>query len=81
MEKRDEFKQNERKRKNSEGYQNQFTKLHIGSPKETKQKISQIVEQMDYTGHGYESYELNGLTLVLASNACRCYNSLKDSTV
>ena len=66
MEKRDEFKQNERKRKSSEGYQNPFTKLHIGSPKETKQKISQIVEQMDYTGNGYASYESYGISLVLA---------------
>ena len=76
MEKRDEFKQNERKRKSSEGYQNPFTKLHIGSPQETKQKISQIVEQMDYTGNGYESYESYGMTLVLAFLIVQCMQTL-----
>ena len=76
MEKRDEFKQNERKRKSSEGYQNPFTKLHIGSPQETKQKISQIVEQMDYTGNGCESYESYGMALVLAFLIVQCMQTL-----
>ena len=55
---RESLNKMKRKRNDSDEYQNSFTKLHIGSPRETKQQINRIVEQMDITGNGFVSYHI-----------------------